>query len=359
MRVLALALSFVSTLSAACSAAYADQPAPRRIAAVSPRTALALAPERIRAPYDVSLVSEHGSPLSTFAHNGRYYVLGDAGERYTIRVSNPTARRIEAVVSVDGLDVIDGENGDLGKRGYIVPPYGDLRIEGFRTSQSDVATFRFSSVGGSYAGKKGKARNVGVIAVALFEEQAPPEMIEQEVVIGGDFPHPHPTPGPRPRPYYDRDDGRISRSEAKKAGGSADRRAEPAAEAPAATGAPARTMPAPYPLPSPRPPSPPPPPGDFSDEEVDAACCGPSPQQQRERLGLGTEFGEQRYSAASYTRFVRAAGKPIAIAELRYNDGAGLAAMGILAAPQPDENEIMMRETADPFPGDRFARPPR
>ena len=47
-------------------------------------------------------MSEHGSPLSTFAHNGRYYVLGDAGERYTIRVSNPTARRIEAVVSVDG-----------------------------------------------------------------------------------------------------------------------------------------------------------------------------------------------------------------------------------------------------------------
>ena len=86
--------------------------------------------------------------------------------------------------------MIDGENGDLGKRGYIVPAYGDLRIEGFRTSQSDVATFRFSSVGGSYAGKKGKARNVGVIAVALFEEQAPPEIIEQEVVISGDYPPP-------------------------------------------------------------------------------------------------------------------------------------------------------------------------
>jgi len=25
----------------------------------------------------------------------------------------------------------------------------------------------------------------------------------------------------------------------------------------------------------------------------------------------------------------------------------------------PDERELMTRETADPFPGDRFARPPR
>ena len=185
MRVLALALSFVSTT--ACSAAYADQPSPRhQLAVAAPRTALALAPERVRAPYDVSLIADDGSTLSTYAQNGRYYVMGDAGDRYIIRISNPTPRRVEAVVSVDGLDVIDGEAGDLGKRGYIVPPYGDLRIEGFRTSQSDVATFRFSSVDGSYAGRKGKARNVGVVAVALFEEQAAPEIVDDEIAYRGE-----------------------------------------------------------------------------------------------------------------------------------------------------------------------------
>ena len=74
MRVLALALSFVSTT--ACSAAYADQPSPRhQVAIAAPRTALALAPERVRAPYDVSLVAEDGSVLSTYAHNGRYSVF--------------------------------------------------------------------------------------------------------------------------------------------------------------------------------------------------------------------------------------------------------------------------------------------
>src|SRR5262249_40400658 len=92
-----------------------------------------------------------------------------------IRVTNPTDHRVEAVVSVDGLDVVDGEPGDLRKRGYIVPPHGDVRIEGFRTSLDDVATFRFSSVDGSYAGQKGKARKVGVSAVALCEEQFGPQ----------------------------------------------------------------------------------------------------------------------------------------------------------------------------------------
>ncbi|HEX8114978.1 MAG TPA: hypothetical protein VF516_44925, partial [Kofleriaceae bacterium] len=96
------------------------------------------------------------------------------------------------------------------------------------------------------------------------------------------------------------------------------------------------------------------PPSDVEGDDV----AMPEPQR-RERLGLGTEFGEQRTSAASYTRFVRAGGRPVAIAELRYNDTAGLIALGIPVQPLPDGDEIMLRETANPFPGDRFAQPPR
>ena len=77
------------------------------------------------------------------------------------------------------------------------------------------------------------------------------------------------------------------------------------------------------------------------------------------RPGLGTEFGETRYSAANYTHFTRSTSRPIAIAELRYNDASGLAALGINVQPMPDQNEIMTRETADPFPGDHFAHAPR
>jgi hypothetical protein len=326
-----LSLMAASVGSVACSSAYADRPAPARQPASAPLTALAMAPEPVRAPFDVTLLGEDGAPMATFGRNGKYYVLGDTGERYVIRVTNPTPRRVEAVITVDGLDVIDGEAGDVGKRGYIVPPYGDLRVEGFRTSASEVATFRFSTVGGSYAGKKGKARNVGVIAVALFEEQAAPEIVDDDRMA---------TLGEEQRPY----DGRPGP-------GARGRRIAPVAprvsdaggghDAAKKADASERRMPA--------------------DPSVGGApsddCCAPqAPSNQR--LGLGTEFGEQRSSAASYTRFVRAAAKPMAIAELRYNDRPGLAALGIPVAPTPDDQEVMLRETADPFPGERFAQPP-
>src|SRR5262245_53649956 len=276
---------FASLLfAAACSAAYADQPA---IGPALPpsQIALGIAPPRVRAPYDVEILRANGEPLPTYASRDRFYVQGSVNERYVIRISNPTPRRIEAVVSVDGLDVIDGENGDLHKRGYVVPAYGETRIEGFRTSTSDVATFRFSAVGASYAGLKGKARNVGVIAVALFEEQAPPP--DQQIILGDR----RPPPRPLHRPYDYRDDldrsGRgaaaadeaPARPSARDAAKVAPSRSEKRAEAPA----PAATAPATaggrYAPPS--------------DDEggYDVAMPTPRPVPQRERLGLGTEFG--------------------------------------------------------------------
>ncbi len=331
-----------------CSVAAADQLA-RPPSGTGPRTALAIAPAKIRAPYDVQVIRENGETLPTYALKDRFYVQGNANERYIIRVTNPTANRIEAVVSVDGLDVVDGENGDLRKRGYVVPPYGETRIEGFRTSSADVATFRFSAVSDSYAGKKGKARNVGVIAVALFEEEAQ-QIIAPEVIE------------PNYRQPYDYEDdidaSSVDRRRPSNRGGSEAKRgiAPPADSVSSRTPAPAS-----------------PPRGGYGgvtaqrkamdgDSGADEAEAMPSRnyERQQSRPGLGTEFGEQRTSAATFTKFVRAQGRPIAIAELRYNDAPGLTALGILVSPLPDEGEIMTRETADPFPGDgRFARAPR
>jgi hypothetical protein len=378
-------LSLVAAALAAaigCSVpAHADQPVGTQ-PAPGAQIAIGIAPAKVRAPYDVQVIRENGEALPTYAQKDRFYVQGNSGERYVIRVSNPTANRVEAVVSVDGLDVVDGEAGDLRKRGYIVPPYGEVRIEGFRTSQEGVATFRFASVNDSYAGQKGKARNVGVIAVAIFEEQ---HEAPQQIVAPDPAAPPPPPPGFR-KPYDFTDDldrggaDVSSRSPAPKGGtrsfgkdeakaadkaaeseARADRvaprkkaaAAEPPAAAPSTTsvGRAAIRRPAPAPTggaggaPADYD-------GDYSPPEEK-----PAPEQTN-RPGLGTEFGEQRYSAASFTKFVRGA-RPVAIAELRYNDAAGLTALGIHLQPLPDGAEIMTRETADPFPGDdRFARPP-
>jgi hypothetical protein len=342
MRTLLTALLFAAGATA-CSSAHADQVwAPSGGGA---RIAIGIAPAKLRAPYDVQIIRENGEQLPTYGMRDRFYVQGNTNERYTIRVTNPTPNRVEAVVTVDGLDVIDGEAGDIRKRGYVVPAYGDVRIEGFRTSQADVATFRFSSVSDSYAGKKGKARNVGVIAVAIFEENAPEP--ENQIIVGGSG-----YGGYQP-PYDYEEDVVDSRRGSKKDVAARDRAPAPPPRAPAAK------RPAPRPTETTTGEGAPSQQrmedsGDFDEEYVAPKTT------QRNRPGLGTEFGESRYSAASFTRFVRANNRPIAIAELRYNDYAGLVALGIHAQPLPDEHEIMTRETADPFPGDTgYARPPR
>lgn len=120
----------------------------------------------------IGLKDENGAFLSGFTATGRNYVVGEAGRRYSIVVRNATPFRIECVLSVDGLDVLDGKAASFSKRGYIVDPRGEIEVDGFRTSTSQVAAFRFGSVRGSYAGQKyGDTTNVGVIGLAVFHER--------------------------------------------------------------------------------------------------------------------------------------------------------------------------------------------
>ena len=123
----------------------------------------------------VALVDEAGRTLPGFTAGGRTLVIGEDGERYRIVVRNATDARFEIVASVDGLDVMDGRPADPGRRGYLVDPHGVLTIDGFRTSDSSVAAFRFGRVADSYAAQTVGDRNVGVVGLAIFAERSGPE----------------------------------------------------------------------------------------------------------------------------------------------------------------------------------------
>jgi hypothetical protein len=247
-------------------------------------------------PYRVRIVDSEQDDLRLFHRDGRAYVLGTVGERYAIVLSNPTSRRVEAVVSVDGLDALDGTGADyVRKRGYLVPPFGTTTVDGFRTSLQAVATFRFSSVADSYAGRQGQTRDVGVIGVAFFPERPPPLAFS------------------------------ASRPSVKAAGeGLAGVRDRGQSESRAA--------------------APP------------VAAAAP----QREREGLGTQFGEARESPVEEVDFVRAdPAMPASVVVYRYNDRAGLLALGIRVDPPLSmDGEVRTRETADQFRRNRFALPP-
>jgi hypothetical protein len=276
--------------------------------------ALALTPPRLSAAqeaparfggYSVEAVDEGGRVLPTFEHRGRTYVLGSLGGRYLLRFRNDTGRRVEVVGSVDGRDVVDGRPASLEKRGYVVPPFGALTIEGYRLSEDSVAAFRFSSVSRSYAARKGDARDVGVVGLAVFAEQ-------RRFV-------------PPPAPYRPRE---APQAGANGAPEGAERRAEaspPSAEA-------------------------------LSDRR--AATAAP-PRKAMERPGLATEFGEEHESHVERTTFERASARPDAVLTLRYDDRDGLVALGIDVDGGRRSDELSRRESASPFRADAsYCEPP-
>ncbi|MCW5836697.1 MAG: hypothetical protein KIS78_30150 [Labilithrix sp.] len=119
----------------------------------------------------IAIKDASGNPLEAVRVGDRTMVVGQAGQRYSVVLTNHTSHRFESVVTVDGLDVINGKPGTAENRGYVLLPFATLEIEGFRQSANAVAAFRFAAVGESYAAQTGSARNVGVIGVALFGER--------------------------------------------------------------------------------------------------------------------------------------------------------------------------------------------
>lgn len=107
----------------------------------------------------------------TYSWGTRRFVVGERDDNYSIVLKNRCKSRVEVVLSVDGLDVIDGKKASLSKRGYVIAPDETLEVKGWRTSPSTVARFKFSTVAGSYTNLKyGDHRNVGVIGMAVFAE---------------------------------------------------------------------------------------------------------------------------------------------------------------------------------------------
>jgi hypothetical protein len=114
---------------------------------------------------------DRGHSLPTARHAGEQFVVGEHGQRYAIRLANTTPRRLLVVLSVDGVNAVTGETAAPDQRGYVLAPYQQTVVRGWRKSLHDVAEFRFAALPNSYAARTGRPDNVGVIGVAVFEER--------------------------------------------------------------------------------------------------------------------------------------------------------------------------------------------
>jgi hypothetical protein len=113
-----------------------------------------------------------GVAISPIQHYGKLYIpVPRLGIEYAIRVHNLGNRRILAVVSVDGLSVMNGEVATGYSNGYVLDPGQRYSIRGWRRGNAEVAAFTFTDPGKSYAGQTGRPERIGLIRLIAFEEK--------------------------------------------------------------------------------------------------------------------------------------------------------------------------------------------
>lgn len=122
-------------------------------------------------PVQLSIVDrDQGSELSYYSQRGQRWVAGQNGHPYSLRLTNRSPRRVLVVLSVDGLNVINGQVASPDQTGYVLEPWQSADITGWRKSREEVAQFVFTDPGRSYASRTGRPDNIGVIGMAVFNE---------------------------------------------------------------------------------------------------------------------------------------------------------------------------------------------
>jgi hypothetical protein len=260
-------------------------------------TAVAHQPVVARPSVDVELSCE-GRPCDEVSSRGQRWVIGEYGQRYSVVLTNRSGVWVEAVVSVDGRSILDGARPTSASRGYLLPPGERVEIEGWRVSRSDVAAFRFTSLGDSYAGRTGDASQAGVIRVDVYPEARPA----------------HWTPRPRPEPWGWRGEDEVPSPSASK---TADERA--------VGGATGRAW---------------------------------APDDDRGQH-LGTQYGEERWQPIAERSFERADWhRPARTITLRYDDRRGLVTRGILGGRRWIDDDWVPPPPRRPPPDGPWVPPP-
>jgi len=121
-------------------------------------------------------IIQGGTVLRQYKHDGRLFAEAPPEGAYEIRVTNDSygGRRL-AVVSVDGVNVVTGEDGSVDGAGYVLGPMSSITIPGWRRDGEKVAKFTFQASENSYANRTGRGtKNTGIIGVAVFDEKPNP-----------------------------------------------------------------------------------------------------------------------------------------------------------------------------------------
>ena len=117
--------------------------------------------------------------LQVYWHEGRAYVVGKPGNEYSVRIRNRQREEVLGIISVDGVNVVTGETAASRQSGYVLAPYRQFDISGWRKNLASTAAFYFTPLPDSYAARTGRPDNVGVIGVAFYRKKEDPAPVAQ------------------------------------------------------------------------------------------------------------------------------------------------------------------------------------
>ena len=231
--------------------------------------------------------------------SGKHYLEAREGASYVLRLSNRCDERLGVVVTVDGLNAISGGR-DRGRgRMYVLDPWRQATVRGWRTSLHEVRRFTFVDEKSSYATRSGKANSrMGWIEVSVYRE--------------------------RRRWAWNRPHDEVDQRAGEPAEGAA--RAESA-------------------------PSAPPPSADAA--EAEAGALGKSQSGARKRSYPGTGWGSRAHDPVVVVDFAPESA-PAERTTLRYEYRRALVDLGVLPSPHARHDRLRERDRGEPG----FAPPP-
>jgi hypothetical protein len=137
-------------------------------------------------PVAIDVVDPDGRTFREFpvsAADGalRSYLQAEKGSRYGVRVRNTTGERLGLVIAVDGRNIINGKKSDLARTEpmYVLDAWTTQDYSGWRANLDAVNEFYFTDWNGSYAEAFGDRSARGVIAIAVYREEAPAPIYPQ------------------------------------------------------------------------------------------------------------------------------------------------------------------------------------
>lgn len=121
-------------------------------------------------PYEMVVRPKGRTPADEYPHKGDTWIEGRHNSWYEIDLYNHSHFRVQVILSVDGVGVIDGVLASYQSKGFVIPAHGKITVPGWVQSAHQAAQFVFADETKSYANPTSKGGNPGVIGSAWFPE---------------------------------------------------------------------------------------------------------------------------------------------------------------------------------------------